>query len=67
MTKAAGGECHGLLARLLRAVWSLREASYFGRWLIERDDEAGEALSPSSPMGLVYAALLTSLSVSNAC
>ncbi|KAK1889862.1 E3 ubiquitin-protein ligase lubel [Dissostichus eleginoides] len=32
--------------RPLRAVWSLREASYFGRWLIERDDEAGEALSP---------------------
>lgn len=32
--------------RLLRAVWSLREASYFGRWLIEQDDEAGEALNP---------------------
>lgn len=33
-------------SRPLGAVWSLREASYFGRWLIERDDEAGEALSP---------------------
>lgn len=32
--------------RPLRPVWSLREASYFGRWLIEWDDEAGEALSP---------------------
>lgn len=32
--------------RPLRAVWSLREASYFGHWLIERDDETGEALSP---------------------
>nr|XP_033465071.1 uncharacterized protein LOC117245696 [Epinephelus lanceolatus] len=32
--------------RPLGAVWSPRGASYFGGWLIERDDEAGEALSP---------------------
>lgn len=30
----------------LRPVWSPREASNFGRWLIEWDDEAGEALGP---------------------
>lgn len=32
--------------RSLRPVWSPREASNFGRWLIEWDDEDGEALGP---------------------
>lgn len=32
--------------RPLGAVWSPRGASYFGRWLIEWDDEAEEALGP---------------------
>lgn len=50
------------------AAWSPGKASCFDRWLIEWNDEAGEARTPpSSRTSLVYAALLTSLSVSNAC
>ncbi|CAB1441200.1 unnamed protein product [Pleuronectes platessa] len=41
-----------LWRRPLRSVWSLREASCFGRWLIERDDEAAEALCPVLSYGL---------------
>lgn len=46
-----------------------REASDFGRRLIEWDDEAGEALQRRRLLSAawVYAALLTLLSVSNAC
>lgn len=46
-----------------------REASNFGRRLIEWDDEAGEALERWRFLSAawVYAALLTLLSVSNAC